>query len=128
MKCVPSLFLSYLLVSPIANLRNSSKPTLEKSEMPKSSLIVFLVDPKGARYVILKVLFLTSFNSVGYVEFKELESVNKALALTGTKLLGIPIVVQYTEAERNRQAQNNAPAAENANIVMYASTMLSPSL
>lgn len=62
---------------------------------------------------------LNRMHSVGYVEFRELESVNKALALTGTKLLGIPVVVQYTEAERNRQAQNNAPAAENANIIMY---------
>lgn len=50
---------------------------------------------------------------VGYVEFRELESVQKALALTGTKLLGLPVMVQYTEAEKNRQAlastQPNAP-------------------
>lgn len=42
---------------------------------------------------------------VGYVEFVELESVAKALAMTETKLLGIPIIVQYTEAEKNRQAR-----------------------
>lgn len=45
---------------------------------------------------------------VGYVEFVELESVQKALTLTGTKLLGIPLIVQYTEAEKNRQARDNA--------------------
>jgi len=44
---------------------------------------------------------------VGYVEFRELESVQKALALTGTKLLGLPVMVQYTEAEKNRQAMAN---------------------
>ncbi|GAA5825069.1 hypothetical protein JCM11251_006087 [Rhodosporidiobolus azoricus] len=42
---------------------------------------------------------------VGYVEFVELETVQKALTLSGTKLLGIPIQVQYTEAEKNRQAR-----------------------
>lgn len=41
---------------------------------------------------------------VGYVEFRELDAVQKALALSGTKLLGIPVMVQYTEAEKNRQA------------------------
>ncbi|EGF97966.1 uncharacterized protein MELLADRAFT_84111 [Melampsora larici-populina 98AG31] len=44
---------------------------------------------------------------VGYVEFRELDSVQKALALTGTKLLGLPVMVQYTEAEKNRQAMAN---------------------
>ncbi|GAA5993656.1 hypothetical protein JCM10908_000662 [Rhodotorula pacifica] len=43
---------------------------------------------------------------VGYVEFVELETVQKALTLSGTKLLGIPIQVQYTEAEKNRQARD----------------------
>ncbi|POW09144.1 hypothetical protein PSTT_07055, partial [Puccinia striiformis] len=44
---------------------------------------------------------------VGYVEFRELDSVQKALSLTGTKLLGLPVMVQYTEAEKNRQAMAN---------------------
>ncbi|KAM0750764.1 splicing factor, CC1-like protein [Meredithblackwellia eburnea MCA 4105] len=53
---------------------------------------------------------------VGYVEFVDLESVQKALALSNTKLLGIPIVVQYTEAEKNRQARDGtAPAPIQAN-------------
>ncbi|KAK4057547.1 Phosphatidylinositol-3-phosphatase SAC1 [Microbotryomycetes sp. JL221] len=43
---------------------------------------------------------------VGYVEFVELDSMQKALSLSGTKLLGIPIIVQYTEAEKNRQARD----------------------
>ncbi|KAJ1674538.1 splicing factor, partial [Spiromyces aspiralis] len=41
---------------------------------------------------------------VGYVEFEDLESVPKAVGLTGEKLLGIPIIVQYSEAEKNRQS------------------------
>ena len=41
---------------------------------------------------------------VAYVEFFELDDVRKAINLTGTRLLSIPIIVQYTEAERNRQA------------------------
>ncbi|GJN90218.1 hypothetical protein Rhopal_003217-T1 [Rhodotorula paludigena] len=48
---------------------------------------------------------------VGYVEFVELETVQKALTLSGTKLLGIPIQVQYTEAEKNRQARDGTGAS-----------------
>ncbi|KAJ8191126.1 hypothetical protein LV157_003709 [Aspergillus fumigatus] len=43
---------------------------------------------------------------VGYVEFKSEESVAPAIQLTGQKLLGIPIIAQLTEAEKNRQARN----------------------
>ncbi|OMJ27203.1 RNA-binding protein rsd1 [Smittium culicis] len=41
---------------------------------------------------------------VGYVEFREIESAIKAVELSGEKLLGIPIIVQFSEAEKNRQA------------------------
>jgi RNA-binding protein 39 len=50
-----------------------------------------------------------SFYRVGYVEFYEEASVQNALAMSGQKLLGIPVQVQVTEAEKNRlamQAQN----------------------
>ena len=47
--------------------------------------------------------------SVGYVEFKEAESVPKAIQLTGQRLLGIPIIAQLTEAEKNRQAKTETP-------------------
>ncbi|RKF73681.1 RNA-binding protein rsd1 [Golovinomyces cichoracearum] len=43
---------------------------------------------------------------VGYVEFKKEESVPAAIQLTGQKLLGIPIIAQLTEAEKNRQVRN----------------------
>ncbi|KAJ9133538.1 RNA-binding protein rsd1 [Pleurostoma richardsiae] len=44
---------------------------------------------------------------VGYVEFKNEDSVTAALQLTGQKLLGIPVIVQLTEAEKNRQVRNS---------------------
>lgn len=44
-------------------------------------------------------------HSVGYVEFKEEASVQAAIDLTGQKLMGIPIIAQLTEAEKNRQAR-----------------------
>ncbi|KMU80967.1 RNA-binding domain containing protein rsd1 [Coccidioides immitis RMSCC 3703] len=43
---------------------------------------------------------------VGYVEFKNEESVPLAIQLTGQKLLGIPIIAQFTEAEKNKAARN----------------------
>ncbi|KAH7389806.1 hypothetical protein BKA66DRAFT_510831 [Pyrenochaeta sp. MPI-SDFR-AT-0127] len=53
---------------------------------------------------------------VGYVEFKEEESVPKALELTGQKLKGVPIIAQLTEAEKNRAARpSEGGAAPGAN-------------
>ncbi|KND03989.1 CC1-like family splicing factor [Spizellomyces punctatus DAOM BR117] len=49
---------------------------------------------------------------VGYVEFYEEESVEKALQMTNQKLLGIPIIVQRTEAEKNRIAAEAEAAAK----------------
>lgn len=40
--------------------------------------------------------------SIGYVEFRTVDLVEKALNLNGTIVMGLPISVQYTEAERNR--------------------------
>lgn len=53
-------------------------------------------------------------SSVGYVEFKQEESVALAIQLTGQKLLGIPIIAQLTEAEKNRLARN--PEAPTSNL------------
>jgi RNA-binding protein 39 len=55
---------------------------------------------------------------VGYVEFKDEDSVPKALELTGQKLKGVPIIAQLTEAEKNRAARPSeggpAPGANGA--------------
>jgi len=40
--------------------------------------------------------------SIGYVEFRTIDLVEKALALSGTVVMGLPVMVQLTEAERNR--------------------------
>jgi len=50
------------------------------------------------------------FKGIGYIEFKEEESVSHALSLSGTKLLGIPISVQHTQAEKNRIAELSPPS------------------
>ncbi|KIJ68490.1 hypothetical protein HYDPIDRAFT_24760 [Hydnomerulius pinastri MD-312] len=39
---------------------------------------------------------------IGYVEFRSIDLVEKALALSGTVVMGLPIMVQLTESERNR--------------------------
>lgn len=59
--------------------------------------------------------------SVGYVEFKSEDTIAAALQLTGQKLLGIPVIVQVTEAEKNRQVRNTAetPTGGNATGVPF---------
>ncbi|XP_065202987.1 RNA-binding protein 39-like isoform X2 [Planococcus citri] len=42
------------------------------------------------------------FKGIAYIEFKDPESVALALGLNNQKLLGIPIIVQPTQAEKNR--------------------------
>ncbi|KAF8525155.1 hypothetical protein BU17DRAFT_74541 [Hysterangium stoloniferum] len=39
---------------------------------------------------------------IGYVEFRSIELVPKAIALSGTTVMGLPIMVQLTESERNK--------------------------
>lgn len=56
---------------------------------------------------------------VGYVEFRQEESVPLAIQLTGQKLLGIPIIAQLTEAEKNRQARNPEASSGNHNSVPF---------
>jgi RNA-binding protein 39 len=47
---------------------------------------------------------------VAYVEFYEEETVRKALKLTGERLLGMQVVVELTETEKNRLAEEAAKA------------------
>ncbi|KAF9538638.1 hypothetical protein EC957_006375 [Mortierella hygrophila] len=51
---------------------------------------------------------------VGYVEFYDEDSVAKAIALTGEKLLGIPVIAKHTESEKNRLALQAASQAQDA--------------
>lgn len=45
---------------------------------------------------------------MAYVEFSNPNVVKRAIALTDKKLLGIPIIVEHTEAEKSRLAQIEA--------------------
>lgn len=74
--------------------------------MLESSRINIADDPKGI--MILRIYCVNIKRSVGYVEFYEESSVDKAILLTGQKLLGIPVIVQRSEAEKNRIAEQNA--------------------
>ncbi|GJD01892.1 CC1-like family splicing factor [Colletotrichum higginsianum] len=56
---------------------------------------------------------------VGYVEFKNEDSVTQALQLTGQKLLGIPIIVQMTEAEKNRQVRTTETTSAHPNSIPF---------
>ncbi|CAI7656531.1 RNA recognition motif domain eukaryote [Penicillium freii] len=56
---------------------------------------------------------------VGYVEFKNEETVDTALGLTGQALLGIPIIAQLTEAEKNRQARKTEATAGNQHTAPF---------
>jgi RNA-binding protein 23/39 len=57
--------------------------------------------------------------SVGYVEFRSEDSVPAAIGMTGQKLLGIPIIAQLTEAEKNRQARNPEATTTNHSSVPF---------
>lgn len=77
-------------------------------------------DPKGKpRKVVTRTLVFTNTRSVGYVEFKQEDSVALAIQLTGQKLLGIPIIAQLTEAEKNRQARNPEATSSNPNQIPF---------
>lgn len=67
-------------------------------------------DPRGKSSLYTTDPDTNDSSRVGYVEFKNEESVTQALQLTGQKLLGIPIIVQLTEAEKNRQVRNSETA------------------
>lgn len=61
---------------------------------------------------------------VAYVEFKSPESVALAIGLTGQKLLGIPIQVLPSGAEKNRAAQNNTiQGAETGPMRIYVGSL-----
>lgn len=45
---------------------------------------------------------LTLAYRIGYVEFRGIDLVDKAIGLSGTIVMGLPIQIQHTEAERNR--------------------------
>lgn len=70
-----------------------------------SRIVTDRISRRSKGYAHLSVLFhvdMLKFCSIGYVEFRSVENVEQALGLNGTIVMGLPISVQYTEAERNR--------------------------
>ncbi|XP_046412568.1 RNA-binding protein 39 isoform X1 [Neodiprion virginianus] len=66
------------------------------------------------------------FKGIAYVEFKDPESVTLALGLSGQKLLGIPIVVQHTQAEKNRMGNsmpNLMPKGQTGPMRLYVGSL-----
>lgn len=74
---------------------------------------------KGYVFTFIHILQTNPTSSVGYVEFKNEESVPAAIQLTGQKLLGIPIIAQLTEAEKNRQVRNPEAVGSNPNQIPF---------
>ena len=62
---------------------------------------------------------------IAYVEFKELESIPLALGLSGQRLLGVPIMVQPTQSEKNKvaAAQLSLQQAALGPTKLYASSL-----
>lgn len=52
---------------------------------------------------------------IAYVEFKEVDSVSLAIGLSGQRLLGVPILVKPTQAEKNRIPGPVGPNKNSAN-------------
>jgi len=57
------------------------------------------------------------FKGIAYVEFKDIESVPLALGLNGQKLLGVPVIVQPSQAEKNRVATYGADTGMSTGIL-----------
>jgi RNA-binding protein 39 len=57
---------------------------------------------KGCDNNLVLLTSLLTFLRIAYVEFRSIDLVPKAIALSGTIVMGLPIMIQLTEAERNR--------------------------
>ncbi|XP_067130938.1 RNA-binding protein 39 isoform X3 [Centruroides vittatus] len=62
---------------------------------------------------------------IAYIEFASIESVPLALGLNGQKLLGVPIIVQPTQAEKNRLAAsaNNLQKGNTGPMRLYVGSL-----
>jgi len=70
----------------------------------------FLEQNTGGRIVSCRMILdrTNKPKGIAYAEFATFESVPKALALSSQRLLGAPIMVMVTQAEKNRQAEEKA--------------------
>lgn len=54
---------------------------------------------------------------LGYVEFKNAESVAKALAASGTEIMGVPCIVQTTDTEKRLLQEQAAANGGNLDLI-----------
>ena len=87
---------------------------------------------RHARIVLDK--YTRKSKGVAYVEFFEEETVRAALKLSGKKILGVPVIVELTETEKNRIAQEAATlnavmakTSSSATLTSTSSTVSTPS-
>lgn len=75
-------------------------------------LAEFLEDNTGGRIVSCRMIAdrANRHKGIAYAEFDSIESVPKALALTGQRLLGAPIIIVLAQAEKNRWVQQQRQA------------------
>ncbi|KAI5121257.1 hypothetical protein M0805_002302 [Coniferiporia weirii] len=65
---------------------------------------------------------------IAYVEFRSVDLVEKAIALTGTIVMGLPVMIQHTEAERNKThagdgSINLPPGASGHGATLYVGSL-----
>ncbi|KAL5535384.1 RSD1 [Sanghuangporus sanghuang] len=65
---------------------------------------------------------------IAYVEFRSIELVEQAIALSGTIVMGLPIMIQHTEAERNKThagdgSINLPPGASGRGATLYVGSL-----
>lgn len=62
---------------------------------------------------------------IAYVEFVDIQSVPLAIGLTGQRLLGVPIIVQASQAEKNRLAAmaNNLQRGNSGPMRLYVGSL-----
>ncbi|KAK3985589.1 hypothetical protein QBC44DRAFT_155280 [Cladorrhinum sp. PSN332] len=114
--------------------RNSTPPALTEDERDRRTVFVQQLAARlrtrelkdffekvgpVAEAQIVKDRVSNRSKGVGYVEFKNEESVQAALQLTGQKLLGIPVIVQLTEAEKNRQVRTTDSTGNHPNSIPF---------
>jgi hypothetical protein len=104
LKLGPFLYLSLLRVSRHAILVTFLKRNLAMGPLwiPELSQTVCLDGLKGMCYLDVCSLLMPKILSIGYVEFRSIDLVEKAIALSGTVVMGLPMMVQLTESERNK--------------------------
>lgn len=102
------LILSFFLSLFLSHTQDRDQRTVVCMQLSRKcterDLTEFLEDGTGGRVRSCRMISDRNnrVKGIAYAEFAELESVPKALALSGQRLLGAPIMVMLTQSEKNR--------------------------